>query len=60
MQNRLLRSEVGTTMLKPDLPVSLDVGGNPFVRFKIADDVKEAMKHCELVVVSDCMANADT
>lgn len=42
MQNRLLRSEVGTTMLKPDLPVSLDVGGNPFVRFKIADDVKEA------------------
>ncbi|MEK9765428.1 MAG: molybdopterin dinucleotide binding domain-containing protein, partial [Thalassolituus sp.] len=25
-----------------------------------ADDVKEAMKHCELVVVSDCMANTDT
>ena len=33
---------------------------NPLVSMPDADDVKEAMKHCELVVVSDCMANTDT
>ncbi|WP_231848014.1 nitrate reductase [Thalassolituus oleivorans] len=33
---------------------------NPLVSMPDADDVKEAMKRCELVVVSDCMANTDT
>jgi len=33
---------------------------NPLVSMPDADDVKEAMKQCELVVVSDCMANTDT
>lgn len=33
---------------------------NPLVSMPDADDVKEALKHCELVVVSDCMANTDT
>ena len=33
---------------------------NPLVSMPDADAVKEAMKHCELVVVSDCMSNTDT
>ncbi|MAD46669.1 MAG: nitrate reductase [Oceanospirillaceae bacterium] len=33
---------------------------NPVVSMPDADAVKEALKHCELVVVSDCMANTDT
>jgi len=33
---------------------------NPLVSMPDADDVKAAMKQCELVVVSDCMANTDT
>jgi len=33
---------------------------NPLVSMPDADDVKEALKHCELVVVSDCMADTDT
>jgi len=33
---------------------------NPLVSMPDADDVKAAMAQCELVVVSDCMANTDT
>lgn len=33
---------------------------NPLVSMPDADAVKEALKHCELVVLSDCMANTDT
>lgn len=33
---------------------------NPLVSMPDADAVKEALKQCELVVVSDCMANTDT
>lgn len=33
---------------------------NPLVSMPDANDVKEALSHCELVVVSDCMANTDT
>lgn len=33
---------------------------NPLVSMPDADDVKAALANCELVVVSDCMANTDT
>ena len=33
---------------------------NPLVSMPDADDVKAALAQCELVVVSDCMANTDT
>ena len=33
---------------------------NPVVSMPEADAVKEALKYCELVVVSDCMADTDT
>ncbi|WP_430462366.1 molybdopterin-dependent oxidoreductase [Thalassolituus sp. LLYu03] len=33
---------------------------NPLVSMPDADAVKEALQHCELVVLSDCMANTDT
>ena len=42
MQDRLLRSEVGTAMLKPDLPARLEAGVDATVRFRIADDLQEA------------------
>ncbi len=36
------------------------ISTNPVVSMPDADDVREALKHCELVVLSDCMANTDT
>ena len=36
------------------------ISTNPLVSMPDADDVKAALKQCELVVVSDCMANTDT
>ena len=33
---------------------------NPLVSMPDADAVKDALKHCELVVLSDCMGNTDT
>ncbi len=33
---------------------------NPLVSMPDADAVKEAMRQCDMVVVSDCMANTDT
>ncbi len=36
------------------------VSTNPLVSLPDADDVKAAIKACDLVVVSDCMANTDT
>lgn len=36
------------------------ISTNPLVSMPDADDVKAAMEQCELVVLSDCMANTDT
>jgi assimilatory nitrate reductase catalytic subunit len=36
------------------------ISTNPLVSMPDADDVKVALAKCELVVVSDCMANTDT
>jgi assimilatory nitrate reductase catalytic subunit len=36
------------------------MGTNPVVSMPNADKVKQALKKCEFVVVSDCMANTDT
>ena len=36
------------------------MGTNPVVSMPDADKVKAALKHCELVVVSDCIARTDT
>ncbi|WP_221798365.1 nitrate reductase [Oceanobacter mangrovi] len=36
------------------------ISTNPLVSMPDADAVKAALKQCELVVVSDCMANTDT
>ncbi|MDO6683473.1 nitrate reductase [Oceanobacter sp. 5_MG-2023] len=36
------------------------ISTNPLVSMPDADDVKAALARCELVVVSDCMANTDT
>ena len=33
---------------------------NPLVSMPDADAVKEAMRHCDMVVLSDCMADTDT
>ena len=36
------------------------MGTNPVVSLPNADKVKEALRRCEFVVISDCMANTDT
>lgn len=36
------------------------MGTNPVVSMPNADKVKQALQHCELVVVSDCIAKTDT
>jgi len=36
------------------------MGTNPAVSMPNADKVKQALQHCDFVVVSDCIANTDT
>ena len=36
------------------------MGTNPVVSMPNANKVREALKHCEMVVVSECVANTDT
>jgi hypothetical protein len=45
MQDHLLRSEVGTTMDKPQLPIRLEAGKDATIHFTIADDPDEAQVH---------------
>ena len=45
MQDHLLRSEVGTTMDKPQLPIRLEAGKDVTIHFTIADDPDQARAH---------------